>query len=84
MTTAKLRTVGGSTVVAIPPGLLEELGLSANDQVEIRLEGGSLVIRSARCRYTLDQLMDQCDLTKPASKAQRDWQSAPPVGEEEL
>jgi antitoxin ChpS len=85
MAIAKLRAVGGSTVVAIPPALLQELGLGPQANVELHAENGSLVIRPvARRRYTLDELMSQCDLSEPMTKAERDWQSAPAAGNEEL
>ena len=87
MATAKLRAVGGSTVVAIPPALLAELGLSAKSSVEMRVEKGSLVIEPSprkRPRYTLEELMAGCDLTQPFSEEEREWESMVPVGNERI
>lgn len=87
MPVAKLRAVGGSTLVAIPPALLRELGLGPKAEVEIRVEDGQLVIVPLkRPRYTLDELMARCDLAKPIrmSREEQDWQTAPRVGREEI
>ena len=85
MATAKLRAVGGSTVVAIPPALLAELGLGAKSSVEMRGEKGSLVIEPSprkRPRYTLEELLAQCDPAQPVSDDEREWESMVPVGNE--
>jgi antitoxin ChpS len=86
VTTATLRPVGGSTVVAIPPALLVQLGLSARSVVTLRVENGALVIEPARARPTLDDLLAQCDLSAPfntdeqasiVAKAAWEWTRSP-------
>ncbi len=87
MATAKLRQVGGSTVVAIPPAFLKQLDLAADARVTINVEKDQLVIRpEARRRYSLAELMGQCDLKTPsrASKAEREFMTAPRAGKEEI
>ena len=85
MRSATLRTVGGSTVVAIPPAILEQLGLTPQSKVSIRVENGRLILQpKARPRYSLEELMAQCDLTKRPSKAEREWLDAPRSGKEEI
>ncbi len=39
---------------------------------------------SAKPRYTLDELMQQCDLQAPMSDKTRAWRDAPPAGREVL
>ncbi len=85
MSTAKLRQAGGSIVVAIPPAHVKQLHLSADSAVDISVENNQLIIKpNARPRYTLDQIMSQCDLTAPVrrSKAGREFMDAPRVGKE--
>ena len=87
MANAKLRQVGGSTVVAIPPALLKQIGLATDDAVSVTVEKDQLVIRPhARPRYTLAQLMAQCDLAAPVRrlKAERDFMTAPRIGREQI
>jgi antitoxin ChpS len=87
MANAKLRQVGGSTVVAIPPALLKQLRLTADARVTIKVEKDQLVIcPEARPRYSLADIMGQCDLTAPLrrSKAERAFMDAPRAGKEEF
>jgi antitoxin ChpS len=87
MPNAKLRQVGGSTVVAIPPALLKQLGLKADARVTVAVEKDQLVIRpQTRPRYSLTELMGQCDLKAPLrrSKVEREFMDAPRAGKEEI
>jgi antitoxin ChpS len=82
MTTAKLRKVGGSTMLAIPPSILDAMHLSATAAVDLSVEEGALVVKRARARYTLDQILSECDAEAPVSDEDRAWLDAPPVGRE--
>ncbi len=78
-----LRTVGGSVMFAIPKPILEGLGLSANTQVGLSVSGGRLIVEPhPRPRYTLAELLEQCDLSAPATDESRAWLDAGPVGRE--
>jgi antitoxin ChpS len=78
-----LRTVGGSVMFAIPKSILEGLGLSANTQVGLSVSEGRLIVEPhPRPRYTLAELMDQCDLSAPVTEEDRAWLDAVPVGRE--
>jgi antitoxin ChpS len=83
MTTARLRTLGGSTIVAIPPALLSQIGLAAGGKIEISIDGDQLILRKparVRPKYTLAELLAQCE-TGPF-EVDRDWINAPAVGKE--
>lgn len=80
MPTATLRKSGGSTIVALPKALLDQLGLAPNARVEIGLDGDKITIRARR--YKLDDLLAQCDFTIPVTPEEREWLDAPAVGEE--
>ena len=82
MATAKLRKVGGSTMLAIPPGILDEMHLSATAAVDLSVEKGALVVKRARPRYTLDQILSECDGAPPLAEEDRAWLDAPSVGRE--
>ena len=82
-TTSTLRTVGGSVMMAIPKPLLETLGLAANAKMDLSVEDGKLVaVPRARPKYTLDELMAQCDLDAPWTEEEREWLNTEPVGRE--
>ncbi len=84
MATSTLRSVGGSLMMTIPKPVSEELGLSANAKVDVTVEGGKLVavVTQARPKYTLEELLAQCDLDVPFSEEDREWMDAPSVGRE--
>jgi len=83
MHTTNLRKVGGSIMLAVPPALLDILHLRPGAQVGITVESGRLVVEPRkRPRYTLDELLAQCDPKAPRSKRDRAWLAAKPAGGE--
>lgn len=82
--TTKLRKVGGSIMLAVPPALLDSLGLAADNVVALDVRGGELVVKSARPRYRLDDLLDQCEPDMAFSEEDRAFLDGPPVGRELL
>jgi antitoxin ChpS len=82
MPTAKLRRVGGSTMLSIPPAVLEALDLKPDAAVELTVAGGALRVAPARPRYSLDELLAQCDPAAEPSEEERAWLDAPAVGRE--
>lgn len=83
---AKLRTVGGSTMVAIPPAALQALDLGPNSDVEIHIENNRLVIepRRTKGRMGLAARLAMCDFSKPVTAQERELLGAPRVGREEI
>jgi len=62
MHTTNLRKVGGSVMLAVPPALLDILHLQPGAKVGIAVESGRLIVQPRmRRRYTLDELLAQCD-----------------------
>ena len=85
MYTTNLRKVGGSVMLAVPPALLDVLGLRPGVQVGIAIESGRLVVEpQRRPRYTLDELLAQCNPRAERSREDRDWVSDGPTGAEIL
>ncbi len=85
MHTTNLRKVGGSVMLAVPPALLDVLHLSAGAKVGMAVDNGRLVIEpQARSRYTLDELLAQCDASANLSTEDQEWLDAKPAGSELL
>ena len=83
MHTTNLRKVGGSVMLAVPPALLEMLHLRPGAKVGVRVDGGRLIVEPQhRPRYTLDELLAQCNPDAPITGEEREWLDAPAVGEE--
>ena len=85
MSNATLRAVGGSVMVALPKHSLERLNLRSGSRVKVAVDRGKVTLTPiAVPRHTLAQLLAKCDFTKKASRQERTWQSAKPVGKEIL
>ncbi|MBO0711661.1 MAG: antitoxin [Acetobacteraceae bacterium] len=85
MHATSLRKVGGSVMLAVPPALLELLHLEVGAKVGLAIDNGRLVVEpQTRLRYTLNELLAQCDASAEATTEDRDWLDAKPVGSELL
>jgi len=85
MTTATLRKVGGSVMLAVPKNILDTLDLRAGAQVSIDIQDGRLLVDpKPRPRYTVDELLAGSDYSKPQRREDREWVDAGPVGRELL
>jgi len=85
MHTTNLRKVGGSVMLAVPPALLDVLHLAAGATVGLTVDHGCLVVSpNPRRRYTIDELLAQCDASAEISTEDREWLDATPVGNELL
>ena len=82
MHTTTLRKVGGSVMLAVPPALLDVLELRVGAKVSIWIEVGRLVVAARpRLRYTLEELLAQCD-ENAADDVGDAWLEGRPVGKE--
>jgi len=85
MHTTHLRKVGGSIMLAIPPAILDLLDLHAGATVGLAVNYGHLVVEpKLRQRYSLDELLAQCDATAEISTEDHAWLNNKPLGRELL
>ncbi|HEV2689221.1 MAG TPA: AbrB/MazE/SpoVT family DNA-binding domain-containing protein [Bryobacteraceae bacterium] len=77
---------GNSAAVRIPAAVLEAAHVKLDQVVDVREDAGRIVIAPVRKRprYTLDELVAQCNPKKRLSREEREWLDAPPVGREAL
>ena len=74
MLVSKVRALGGSLVVTLPKHLLRSMGLNVNDTVGMTLLDGRLVIEPRpRQRYSLAELMLQCDFSLSPDEVETAW-----------
>ena len=79
----KLLKVGGSVMLAVPPALLAVLGLRQGAKVGLVVQGGSLIVEPQRAvRYTLEELLAQCNPKARRTKEECEWLSDGPQGGE--
>ncbi len=80
MLTTKLRKVGGSIMLVVPPAILDLLHLEVGATVGLTVDGERLVVDpKARPRYTLDALLTGSD-SRPQASDEREWVDAPGAG----
>lgn len=85
MHTTSLRKVGGSVMMVVPPAILDMLHMKAGTTVSVDVDHGRLVVEpQLRPRYTLDELLAQCDASKSISAEDQAWLDSGPVGSELL
>lgn len=79
-----LRKYGNSTALAFPPGLLRDLGLKVGQALTLSTTAEGVITLAPKRRYTLAELIAQCDqhAAPPADMAL--WDAAKPVGNEVL
>ena len=80
-----LRRVGKSVMLVVPPAILGVLNLGAGAKVGLTVDNGRLVIEpQIRLRYTLDELLAQCEASADPTTEDREWFDTKPVGSELL
>ncbi|MCY3858983.1 MAG: antitoxin [Gammaproteobacteria bacterium] len=85
MHSAKLRKVGGSVMLAVPPALLDALDLSIGTKVDLGVDDGRIIVyKRKKPSYTLKELLDQYDDKLPIDDEDRQWLESKPVGNELL
>ena len=83
MHTTSLRKVGGSVMLTVPPALLEQLSLQPGAKVGIAVESGRLIVEpKLRPRYTMDELLAQCNPKAKRTREEREWLAGKPAGGE--
>jgi antitoxin ChpS len=72
-------------MLAVPPALLDVLRLRPGVKVGLAVDRGRLVVEpQQRPRYTLAELLAQCDTKPRRTKEEREWFESKPVGGELL
>lgn len=85
MHTTRLKKVGGSVMLTVPPALLNALSLGTDNEVGMVIDNGRLIVEPhRRLQYSLAELLAQCDPTAEISAEEREWLDAPAAGQEEI
>lgn len=81
-----LRKVGGSTMIAIPPSIINMLNLHIGENVSLELDSSNAIVIKPlqRKKPTLSELLAQCDPHAPMPAQDTEWDALRPVGNELL
>ena len=77
-----LRKYGNSTVLALPPAVLKDLGLQAGQSMTLNSLPDGRITLTPRRRHRLAELLAQCDLKAPPPADLAVWDNARPAGQE--
>ena len=77
-----LRNFGNSVGLVIPKPVRESLHLSAGQSVILEQTAEGLLVRPRTKKYSLDELLAQCDAKAPLPKEVKEWLDSPPTGNE--
>jgi antitoxin ChpS len=77
-----LRKYGNSTVAVIPPPVLRDLGLAAGQAMTLETTAEGKIVLTQTRRYTLADLLAQCDPKAPPPADLSLWEAARPAGRE--
>jgi len=70
-------------MLAVPPAILEMVHLQSGSTVNIAVENGRLIVEpEAKKKYTLEELLAQCDASAPISVEDTQWTVAASKGQE--
>ncbi len=70
-------------MLAIPPGLLNLLGLQRGAEVGLTIQDGRLVVSPLlRPRYSLEELLAGCKPRRKRTRLEREWLTGQPAGKE--
>ena len=77
-----LRKYGNSTVLAFPPPVLKDLGLMAGQSMTMHSNPDGTITLAPKRKYSLKQLLAQCDLKAAPPRDLALWDNARPAGQE--
>lgn len=77
-----IRKLGNSAGVILPATLLKSLGLSVGQHLEAEEVDGKLMLTPRAKKYTLNELLAQCDQKAPPPADVADWNDMPAAGAE--
>ncbi len=81
-----IRKIGNSSGMILPAVILKKLHLSEGDEVEISENGRQIMItpKKNKPKFTLKELLAQCDLNAPMPEAVKEWDEVSIAGREFL
>ena len=73
---------GNSSGMVIPSVVMKELNLQPGQSVEAQVSNNQLILTPISRRYSLDELLAQCDMNAAELSEQDVWGKSTPAGDE--
>jgi antitoxin ChpS len=81
----KIQQWGNSASIRLSSAVLAEMHVAIGDRLELDVSTAGMIakpVKQTKPRYTLEDLMRQCDFSAPESPELLAWNAMPPVGRE--
>lgn len=82
MFTSTIQEKDGKFTVDVPADLIQQHGLHTGSSLEVEIVNERLLLRRRRSKYTIEELLAQCDFSLPISEEDKQWEAMPAVGRE--
>jgi antitoxin ChpS len=83
MATATILETESGPALSISSDAVEALGLKDGSALDVSIDGASVILRPRkRSKYSLEELLSQCDYSIPMDEEERAWLDAPRLGRE--
>lgn len=79
-----LKKMGNSTALVMPPPVLKDLGIGVGHHMTLNTTADGKIVLTPKRKYTLADMIAQCDLKAPVPVDLALWAVALPVGQEVL
>ena len=73
---------GNSAGVIIPGAIMKELNMQVGQSMEAQIVDNQVVLKPLSKRYTLEELLGQCDPNAASATEDELWGNAGPMGNE--
>ena len=77
-----LKKMGNSTALVMPPPVLRDLGIGVGQRMTLVTTADGKIVLSPKRKYTLTELVAQCDRKAAAPADLALWDVARPMGQE--
>ena len=77
-----LKKMGNSTALIVPPPVLRDLGIKAGQPMSLETTADGRIVITPKRKFTLAQMLAQCDPKAPPPADLTAWETARPVGGE--
>ncbi|EGY29104.1 Growth regulator [Candidatus Regiella insecticola 5.15] len=71
--TVAIKKWGNSQGIVIPAPFLKKMGASVGQELDVEIKDGALVLTPKPKRYTLAELIQQCDANAPLETEESVW-----------
>jgi antitoxin ChpS len=79
-----LKKMGNSTALIVPPPVLKDLGIGVGQHLTLDTTADGKIVLTPKRRYTLADMIAQCDLKAAPPTDLALWDAARPAGQEVL